>query len=109
MYCKACGTKLLEGAAFCGNCGAPVANAIAPGNGSPTTSGPAADQPTTVRSPRVDPAANQPTTVRPRPLDPATPNLVRRPDGHQLLRPWSDRDACDLGLPTGDSPQVRPL
>lgn len=36
-----------------------------------------------------------------RPPDPATPNLVRRPDGHQLLRPWSDQDACDLGLPTG--------
>ena len=71
MYCRACGTKLLEGAAFCGNCGAPVTNATAQGNGGPTTTGPAADQPTTMRTPRIDPAANQPTTVRPRPLDPA--------------------------------------
>ena len=37
--------------------------------------------------------------------DPATPNLIRRPDAHQYLRPWSDQDASDLGLPaTGISP-----
>ena len=34
------------------------------------------------------------------PPDPSTPNLIRRPDAHQFLRPWSDRDASDLGLPS---------
>lgn len=33
-----------------------------------------------------------------RPPDPATPNLIRRPDSHQFLRPSSDQDALDLGL-----------
>ena len=42
-----------------------------------------------------------------RPPDPATPNLIRRPDAHQYLRPWSDQDASDLGLPaTGNSPST---
>jgi type IV secretory pathway TraG/TraD family ATPase VirD4 len=38
------------------------------------------------------------------PPDPATPNLIRRPEADQFLRPWSDQDAGDLGLPTGHSP-----
>ena len=39
--------------------------------------------------------------------DPAIPNLIRRPDAHQFLRPWSDQDASDLGLPaTGISPST---
>ena len=33
-----------------------------------------------------------------RPPHPATPNLIRRPESHQFLRPWSDQDALDLGL-----------
>lgn len=33
-----------------------------------------------------------------RPPDSSTPNLIRRPDTHQFLRPWSAQDAIDLGL-----------
>lgn len=38
MYCQNCGTVLNEGAAFCANCGAPVAAPVAPAE-NPETAG----------------------------------------------------------------------
>ena len=38
------------------------------------------------------------------PPDSSTPNLIRRPELHQFLRPWSDQDALALGLPDAEIP-----
>jgi hypothetical protein len=75
MFCKACGSRLPEGASFCVNCG----SAVDAPTGQPPVAATAAGQPPVERTPPEQATLTQPTEIRPRVVAERASTLVPPP------------------------------